>query len=103
MVLESVAGKNPVTHAGKLYQIAAPAIAQALVGEVDGVQSAECYLASSIGRPITEPRVVDIRLRLGTNLQVSPLEPPAIAIVRRELDRLPGLWRELMERDLILQ
>lgn len=103
MALESLAGKNPVTHAGKLYQVAAPRIAGALVAELGEVQAAECYLASSIGRAITEPRIVDIHLRLSPDVRVALVEPPVIAIVRRELDRLPELWRELVERGLILQ
>jgi S-adenosylmethionine synthetase len=103
MVLESLAGKNPVTHAGKLYQVAAPRIARTLVAEVEGVEAAECYLASSIGRAITEPRIVDVHLRLGRGVRVSLVEPPVTAIVRRELDRLPDLWREQVERGPTLQ
>ena len=67
------------------------------------MRAAECYLASDIGRPITEPRIVDVHLRLDPSVRVSLLEPPVVAMVRRELDRLPGLWRELMERELTLE
>ena len=65
MSLEAAAGKNPVTHVGKLYNVLANRIARALVAEVSGVQEAYCYLVSRIGRPITEPQLVDLKLRLG--------------------------------------
>ena len=38
MTLESVAGKNPVTHVGKLYNLAAGLLAASLVEELPGVQ-----------------------------------------------------------------
>ena len=38
MTMESVAGKNPVTHVGKLYNVTAGLIAEAIVNEVDGCE-----------------------------------------------------------------
>ena len=46
--LESPAGKNPVSHVGKLYQVVAGRIAQRLLEEVDGIAAAECWLVSQI-------------------------------------------------------
>jgi S-adenosylmethionine synthetase len=55
LTLEAAPGKNPVTHVGKLYQIASRRIAESLVAEVRGVAAAECYLVSQIGRPVADP------------------------------------------------
>lgn len=49
MSMESVAGKNPVTHVGKTYNITAQRLASALVAEIEGVQGAQCCLVSRIG------------------------------------------------------
>jgi S-adenosylmethionine synthetase len=51
MSLEAAAGKNPVCHVGKLYQVMARLIVERL-GE------ATCMMVSQIGAPITEPQVV---------------------------------------------
>jgi S-adenosylmethionine synthetase len=65
MNMEAAAGKNPVTHVGKLYNIVAQQIAQTLLAELDDVQAACCYLLSQIGQPVSQPRIIDIRLDTG--------------------------------------
>jgi S-adenosylmethionine synthetase len=52
VTLESAAGKNPVTHVGKLYNLAAALIAQRLVDELPSVDKAQCVMASRIGGPL---------------------------------------------------
>ncbi len=55
MTMESVAGKNPVSHVGKLYNIAAGLIAARIAEALPELGAVHCYLASQIGRPIQEP------------------------------------------------
>ncbi len=62
MTMEAAAGKNPVTHAGKLYNVAAHRIAASIVAEVPEAFAATCTLVSQIGAPIDEPAVVDVAL-----------------------------------------
>lgn len=63
MTIESSAGKNPVSHVGKLYNLAAGILAQALVDELDFVRGAQCVLVSRIGAPITEPQLAQVRVQ----------------------------------------
>jgi S-adenosylmethionine synthetase len=99
MTMESVAGKNPVSHVGKLYNIAAGLIAEAIVAEVPAL-AAECYLVSRIGQPIDQPQVASVRVtpRRGRSLQ--SLRPAISEIVRRELAGLPRLAGELVSGTL---
>jgi S-adenosylmethionine synthetase len=46
MVLEAVAGKNPVSHVGKSYNVLAREIAETLVAAVPEIASAQCMLGS---------------------------------------------------------
>ena len=55
MTMESVAGKNPVSHVGKLYNIAAGLIAARIAEALPELGAVQCHLASQIGRPIQEP------------------------------------------------
>lgn len=64
MNMEAAAGKNPVTHVGKLYNIIAQQIADTLVHEIDAISEAYCYLVSRIGSPVNEPQVVDLHLAM---------------------------------------
>jgi len=89
MSLEAAAGKNPVSHAGKLYNVLARRAAERLVAELPEIEAAECYLLSRIGHPVTEPALAHLRLRTRGSLPV----PAARAgeLLAAELERLPAL------------
>jgi S-adenosylmethionine synthetase len=97
MSLEAAAGKNPVTHVGKLYNLLADRVARALVAEVSGVREAYCYLVSQIGRPVTEPQLVDLKLRLEDPAALSALRARVEDLARAELAGVTTLWRGLLE------
>jgi S-adenosylmethionine synthetase len=56
MSLEAVAGKNPVSHVGKIYNLKAQEIANK-ISEVFKVKEVQVQLLSEIGKPINEPFV----------------------------------------------
>lgn len=97
MTIESVAGKNPVTHVGKLYSIAAQRIAESLVAEIEAVAGADCYLVSRIGHPIGEPQLVDLRVATADDVPVAELREEAEAVVADHLAGIGRLWEELIE------
>jgi S-adenosylmethionine synthetase len=96
MTMESIAGKNPISHVGKLYNLAAQRMAASLVEELPGVSEAECRLVSRIGAPVDEP-LADLRLRCVTGLRASALEGAAAEIVRRQLDTIEARARAWAE------
>jgi S-adenosylmethionine synthetase len=102
MTLESAAGKNPVTHVGKLYNLAAGLVAESLVAELPGVAEAECRLVSQIGRAVRDPQLADVRLRCARGVRVEALAPRASEIVRAHLERIDTYARELIEGSLAL-
>jgi S-adenosylmethionine synthetase len=94
MSLEATAGKNPISHPGKLYQIAAARIAGQVVQNVEEVAGAECYLASRIGRPITDPQIAEVRVRLTAAALSPPVSARVRSLVEAELQRIPTYWGE---------
>lgn len=100
MTLEAAAGKNPITHVGKLYNIAANRIAAAIVEGIDEVEEACCYLVSQIGRPVGNPQIVDIRLCAGRSASLGDLKPEIDRIVRDHLGRIGRLWEEIIAGNL---
>jgi len=102
MSLEAVAGKNPVTHVGKLYNIAADRIARAIVAEVPGVTEAYCLLLGRIGTPIDEPQVADVKLRLEDRDALEAIRPQALGVVQDNLRGVSTLWREIVRGDTTL-
>ncbi len=88
MTLEAAAGKNPVSHVGKLYNVVAGLIAEDLIAALPGVGAAECTLVSRIGSPIDEPQVVNVRLRVDDG---RPVAGHAAAVGEVARSRLAGL------------
>jgi S-adenosylmethionine synthetase len=58
--MEAAAGKNPVTHVGKLYQLMSTDLSRRIVSEITDITAAECLLVSEIGRPVSDPCLVDV-------------------------------------------
>lgn len=96
MSIEAAAGKNPVTHVGKLYNVLAQRIAASIVGEIVGVQEAYCGLLSQIGRPINEPQLIDVKVRLKDRAALDALRPGIAELTRSHVERAGTLWREVM-------
>jgi S-adenosylmethionine synthetase len=100
MTMESVAGKNPLTHVGKVYNLVADLVASALVEEIGEVREAQCRLVSQIGRPIQDPQVVDVKVRLDGAASLRAIEAQVRGIVDAHLGRMVGLWEELVDERL---
>jgi S-adenosylmethionine synthetase len=93
MTMEAVAGKNPVSHVGKVYNLAAARIAAAIVDRVPGVLDASCVLVGRIGSPIDEPQLVDVRLALDPPQRIDAVRAAVNGMVANELARSRELPR----------
>jgi len=62
MTMEAAAGKNPMSHVGKLYSLVASEIATRIAGS-GAASAASCLMVSQIGRPVDDPQLVDVRLQ----------------------------------------
>ena len=91
MNMEAAAGKNPVTHIGKLYNIVAQQITNAVVRELPEVEEACCYLVSSIGSPVQEPQVADLHVRLTEGVSLTAVQAPAREIFHMQLSQMKSL------------
>lgn len=61
--LEAAAGKNPISHVGKIYNVLALVAAQDVVKRVKGIQEVQIYLLSQIGKPLDQPLVATATVR----------------------------------------
>jgi len=95
MSLEAAAGKNPISHIGKIYNTVANLIAQRVVKEIEEVEEAYCYLVSQIGKPINEPQVLDVKIR--TKREIKGVEEEVKRIAKEELDHMPHAWKGFLE------
>lgn len=91
MSLEAAAGKNPVSHVGKIYNIVARDIAEAIVRDVPEAACAQCYMVSEIGKPVTDPGIVHVQLATRDGSPASRLQSRVGEIVAREVGGVEGL------------
>ncbi len=96
MSIEAVAGKNPVSHVGKLYNVLAGRIASEIVASVPGVRGATCVAVSQIGRPIDEPHTVDVELALEGAPDRRAYQTAVQSIVHTRLAGITSLKDELV-------
>ncbi len=95
MSLEAAAGKNPVSHIGKIYNVVANIIAKRVVEEVEGVEEAYCYMVSQIGKPINRPQVCDVKVRKSSGTY----DKEAVKrIAEEELENMPNTWKLFLEK-----
>ncbi|MFN3814082.1 MAG: methionine adenosyltransferase [Aquificaceae bacterium] len=95
MSLEAAAGKNPISHIGKIYNTVANKIANRVVKEVDHVEEVYCYIVSQIGKPINEPQVLDVKIR--THKSLKDLQENVKKIAKEELERMLEVWKGFVE------
>jgi S-adenosylmethionine synthetase len=91
MSLEAAAGKNPVTHVGKIYNVLANELAQRLVGEIPEVTAAECLIASRIGRPLASPAVLQVKMATQDGHPIDSLRQRVEDVAAGCLGRVPKL------------
>lgn len=91
MSFEAAAGKNPVTHVGKIYNVAARDIAQALVAAAPEIAKAQCLMVSTIGAPVTSPAIVHVRLATHDGIPIARLKDRVEAITADRIAGIPDL------------
>jgi len=87
MSLEATAGKNPVTHVGKLYNLIALRIARTLTDEL-GVGYSDIQLVSRIGSPVSEPLAVEVTTTATDAVAVEQVVDEQLAAVGELTDAL---------------
>ncbi len=97
MGTEAAAGKNPVSHVGKIYTIMTHQIAAKIHQEVRGVKEVYVWLLSQIGAPIDQPKVAAAQLILEKRAREATAKRKAAEILERELAGITTLTRELAE------
>ncbi len=103
MTIEAAAGKNAYNHVGKIYQIAANRMASKIYNEVGGIREVYIMLVSTIGKPITEPQIVNVEYLLDDpNASKSDIRNDIAGIINEVLNYLPRLWRDFMEGKIVV-
>lgn len=96
MTLEATAGKNPINHTGKIYNILANKIVSRIQKDYSEIEQVSCYIVSEIGKPINQPQAVNLEL---FSPRSSKLQGDVESIVSEQMAELPVLWKEIVRRE----
>ncbi|MEE4236082.1 MAG: methionine adenosyltransferase [Anderseniella sp.] len=92
--MEAIAGKNPVNHVGKLYNVLAQRICDQVHAELEEVTGVHCLLLSRIGQRIDQPAMVELRLRTRSGEIAPGIEEATMAIADRSFKGVSALVTE---------
>ncbi len=94
---EAAAGKNPVSHIGKIYNLLANQIAHKIQTQVPDVAEVYIWLVSSIGKPIDQPAIAAAQLVINSTYTVEELRPQIAEIIDRELSQIASFCQEIAQ------
>jgi len=93
---EAAAGKNPVSHVGKIYSVLAFKMAQEIYDNVSGLREAYVWLLSQIGRRIDNPKIAAAQVIM-ENGSIEDVRKEVKEVVDRELEHINEFCMELAE------
>lgn len=86
--MEATAGKNPVNHTGKIYNVLAQTTADRIFREVKGIKEAYVRLLSRIGVPIDIPQIASAAIVLEKGSRVESVRSDIESIMDEELSKI---------------
>lgn len=95
MGTEAAAGKNPVSHVGKIYNVLAHKIAMKIYKEIEGIKEVYVLLLSRIGTPIDKPQVANAQVLLQRGRKIGEVAKVVEDIFEREFSNINRFCREL--------
>ncbi len=92
---EAAAGKNPVSHVGKIYNVLTHQIAKSIYEQVPGLEEVYIWLLSQIGRPIDQPAIAAAQVVLQSGNSLESLEKSIKEVVDAELENMNKFTNDL--------
>ena len=96
MSLEAAAGKNPVNHIGKIYNILAKEIANDIVTLYPQVKECNVSIVSQIGRKIDDPKHLDVKISTEKREELDNIRKKVNDIAEQSLENIGYLTHEII-------
>jgi S-adenosylmethionine synthetase len=94
---EAAAGKNPVSHVGKIYNFLTYRIAQSVCKEIPELEEAYIWLLSKIGSPIDHPAVAAAQVVLKDNSNIDKVKHEINNVLDYQLANIEKFCMELAD------
>jgi len=100
--LEAAAGKNPISHVGKLYNVLGLLTARDIVENVPEVREAQVYVLSQIGHPLDQPLIASASVSTANGGLSDAVKKKVEEIIDRHLGDMVGLREKLEKMEVML-
>jgi S-adenosylmethionine synthetase len=97
---EAAAGKNPVSHVGKIYNTLTHKIAKEVYNKVPGLEEVYIWLLSEIGKPIDDPAIAGAQVVMKSNNSFESVRKEIGEVVNQELENI-AKFTELLAKGKI--
>jgi S-adenosylmethionine synthetase len=94
---EAAAGKNPVSHVGKIYNVLTYKTAQHIYEDVPEVEEVYIWLLSKIGSPIDQPAVAAAQVIMKGNNSLEKARREISEVLDYELENIDKFCMELAQ------
>ncbi|MEM2249127.1 MAG: methionine adenosyltransferase [Candidatus Bathyarchaeia archaeon] len=94
---EAAAGKNPVSHVGKIYNVLTFRVAQHVYEQVPELEEVYIWLLSEIGRPIDQPAIAAAQVVMAENSSLDKVKSKIEAVLEYELENIDKFCMELAQ------
>ncbi len=94
---EAAAGKNPVSHVGKIYNLLTHRIANKIYSQVSGLNEVYVWLVSQIGKPIDDPAIAVARVITKPGTTIESVRGKIAEVVDVELEHIDKFCMDLAE------
>jgi S-adenosylmethionine synthetase len=97
MSLEATAGKNPINHVGKIYNLMAGLISQDIVKEAGGnVKEVHVRILSQIGKPVDQPQIASLQILPSAGVKLAQVKGKAEAVAQHWFDQIDTIPQRLL-------
>ncbi|MFQ5815778.1 MAG: methionine adenosyltransferase, partial [Candidatus Hydrothermarchaeaceae archaeon] len=100
MSMEAAAGKNPINHVGKMYNLLSFEIANDISEMVDGVKEVYIRILSQIGVPIDKPKAASVQLLMEDAKDFDKAKAKCESIVDYQLEDITKITDMIINGEL---
>ncbi len=97
MGTEAAAGKNPVSHVGKIYNVLAHKTAEKIYKNIDGIKEVYILLLSRIGAPIDRPLIASAQVLPKKGFKLNDVSKMVEMVLEGELSNISTFCDKLAE------
>jgi S-adenosylmethionine synthetase len=94
---EAAAGKNPVSHVGKIYNSLTHHIAERVTQHVPEIEEVYIWLLSQIGKPIDQPAIAAAQVVMKPNNSFESVKRKIEEVVNSELENIDKFCNDLAQ------